>query len=112
MRNLRLTFSCLTFLRSATLSGCLLGLFFGSGLLWGQGFTAEVLGIVTDNSGAVVPQAIVTATNTGTGQNSAVVTDANGAYTIPKLTPGVYNISVEMQGFKRGVRDSLTLQVD
>jgi Carboxypeptidase regulatory-like domain/TonB dependent receptor-like, beta-barrel len=81
-------------------------------LAWGQGFTAEVLGTVTDNSGASVPQAIISATNSGTGLKTTAVTDAKGSYTLPQLQPGNYSITVEASGFKRYFVEKLTLQVD
>ncbi len=83
-----------------------------AGSLFAQGFTAVVLGTVTDSSGAVIAQAIVKATNLNTGVQGAVVTDSHGNYTIAQLQPGSYRISVEAPGFKREVIDSLTLQVD
>ena len=79
---------------------------------WGQGFTAEVLGTVTDNSGASVPQAIISATNSGTGLKTAVTSDAKGGYILPQLAPGDYTLTVEASGFKRYVVEKLTLQVD
>ena len=85
---------------------------FNGALLKSQGFTAEVLGTVTDTSGAVIPQATITATNINTGQKTTVVTDARGSYTIPQLAPGQYSITAETQGFKRVVREPVTLQVD
>ena len=86
--------------------------FIASGSLFGQGFTASVLGTVTDNTGALIPQAIVTATNIGTGIKTVAMSDSSGNYTLPKLAPGDYRITVEMQGFKRYVVESVTLQVD
>src|SRR5262245_14394087 len=75
-----------------------------------QGFTAAVLGTVTDSSGAVVAKAIVTAINKNTDAHTSVVTDTNGNYTVPQLQPGDYQVSVEAPGFKRGLIESLTLQ--
>jgi hypothetical protein len=83
-----------------------------AGLTWGQGFTASVLGTVTDNTGAVVPAAIVTATNLGTSTKATTTTDANGSYTLIQLQPGDYQVVVEAPGFKRAVQDKVTLQVD
>jgi len=82
------------------------------GPAWGQGFTASVTGTITDNSGAVVPQATVTVTNLGTGQQVAIKTDDSGAYTAPQLPPGDYRVTVESQGFKRIVQEPVNLQVD
>src|SRR2546426_12634651 len=79
---------------------------------WGQGFTASVLGRVTDNSGAVVPQATVTAERIETGQKTISRADEAGNYTLPKLAPGNYRITAELPGFKRIVREPFTLEVD
>ena len=83
-----------------------------SSLAWGQGFSASVLGTVTDNSGGLVPKANVTVTNLGTGQQAKLLTDANGSFQAPLLPPGTYRVAVEMQGFKRSVVEPVTLNVD
>ncbi len=112
MRNQRPGFSVPDFFIRVVLSVSFIALFNGGALLWSQGFTASVRGTVADKTSAVVPQAIVAATNVGTGQKASVVTDASGNYTIPNLVPGEYSISAEIQGFKRAVREPITLQVD
>jgi hypothetical protein len=99
------------FLERAVLSMCLL-LFFGGALLRGQGFTAEVLGTVTDSTGGLISGAVVTATNLATGVHLATITDSKGNYTVVHLPPGDYKITAEAPGFKRGVLESVTLQVD
>ena len=112
MQTHRLTASYLKILKSVAFSVFVFSIVFGGGRLAGQGFSASILGAVTDNTGASVPEAIVTAANLGTGQKASVLTDSNGNYTIPKLAPGDYRIDVERPGFKRGVREPVTLQVD
>jgi len=79
---------------------------------FGQGFTAAVLGTVTDNTGAVLPGVTITVTNTDTGQQRALLTDERGNYQALQLPPGKYSVAAELQGFKRLVRDAITLQVD
>ncbi len=111
MQDQRPIFSSLKSLGSAVFSLCLL-LFFGGALLRGQGFTAEVLGTVTDSTGGLVSGAIVTATNLATGLHSAAITDSKGNYTVIQLPPGNYKVTAEAPGFKRGVLESVTLQVD
>src|SRR5271155_2607761 len=112
MRNQRLVFSCPRYLRSALFSTCLFALIFGGPLLRGQGFTAEVLGTVTDSTGGLIVGAVVTASNLATGVRSAAATDSKGNYTVVQLQPGNYTVTVEAPGFKRGVLESVTLQVD
>ncbi len=61
--------------------------------------TGSIVGTVTDNSGAVVPNAKVTITGP-TGQTIHDVTNGNGAYSSGSLIPGAYTIRVEANGFK------------
>lgn len=79
--------------------------------LRGQITTAEVTGTVTDSTGAVVVGATVTITNPATNTQRVVQTNAAGAYDVPSLPPGTYNVKVEMTGFSSQVRDNLELQV-
>jgi len=69
-----------------------------------QGIRATVTGRVIDSSGAVMPKAKVTITNTGTNETRVVETGDEGDYTIPQLPPGDYSLSVEQSGFKKAVQ--------
>ncbi len=62
--------------------------------------TGDVTGTVTDPSGAVIPNAKVTATNPGTGVSITTTTNSAGIYRIPNLNPGRYTLKVEAKGFK------------
>lgn len=66
-------------------------------------------GTVTDQSGAAVPNARVTATDTQKGTKTEAVSESSGAYTIPFLTPGTYDIKAEAPGFKAFTRQQVTL---
>src|SRR5437773_1751126 len=70
-----------------------------------------IKGTVTDQSGAVVGGASVTATHVATGVDSKATTENNGSFTIPFLPPGVYRVTVEQQGFKKAVFENITLPV-
>jgi hypothetical protein len=74
-----------------------------------QGIRATLTGRIIDQSGAVVPNARVTMTNTGTNETRVVVSNTDGDYTIPQLPPGDYSLSVELRGFKKMGR-SLSLE--
>jgi hypothetical protein len=78
----------------------------------GQVTTGTILGTVRDSTGAVVPGATVTITDTGKGTVSTYTTDANGDYNAPFLIPGTYNVVVEKGGFKRAVSNNVVLDVD
>lgn len=60
-----------------------------------------IKGTVSDTSGAVIPRARVTITNTATGVNSYDVTSAEGTFTVIGLNPGEYTVTVDAPQFKR-----------
>src|SRR5579884_1093477 len=86
----------------------LLGIF--SAVLSAQ--TAQVTGVVSDPSDAVVADAAVTATNTSTGLRRETKTNASGTYTIPSLQPGSYTVDVAKEGCRPMNRSGLQLEVD
>src|SRR5688572_25239695 len=73
--------------------------------------TAQLAGKVTDESGAVVPGATVTVTQTDTGAERTVVTDGEGAYLLSNLSPGPYRLEVSLQGFRTYAQTGIVLQV-
>jgi hypothetical protein len=62
--------------------------------------SGDIAGTVTDPSGAAVPGATVTATDTATGAVKVVKTGDAGAYRVSLLQPGAYTLSVAYAGFK------------
>ena len=82
------------------------------GLAWSQSsFTAAVRGLVTDGSGAAVPGAKVTVTETERNVPHTVLSDDAGRYTLTALPPGTYSLRVEAQGFKRYTQTDIPLAV-
>jgi hypothetical protein len=80
--------------------------------LWAQTpSTGALTGTVTDTSGAVIPNATVTATNTGTGQARTVTSGGDGSYQIGLLPPGTYRVKFEAKGFKTVEVPSVTVTV-
>lgn len=73
---------------------------------------ATLTGLVTDPSGAVIPNAEITVVDTDTGATTHVKSNGRGSYTVPFLQPGTYKVSVQMDGFKAYVHSGLELQVD
>lgn len=81
--------------------------------LFGQaGATGTVLGTVTDATGAVVPNARITITNTATKVQSQTATNKVGDYNVPALNPGTYTVTAEAAGFQKAVVSSFTLTVN
>ena len=73
--------------------------------------TAELNGRVTDESGAVLPGATVSVTQTATGLVRTAVTDSNGSYLMSSLPTGPYRLEVTLQGFRSYVQTGIVLQV-
>jgi hypothetical protein len=70
---------------------------------------STVTGTIVDQQGGVVPGVTVTAVNTSTKQARSAVTDASGFFSIPQLTPGQYDVSAELDGFKKATRAGVQL---
>jgi hypothetical protein len=68
-----------------------------------------ISGTIKDPQGGVVPGVTVTATATQTQQARSTVTDGSGFYTFANLQPGRYDISAELQGFKKINRQGVQL---
>ncbi|MBI4877129.1 MAG: TonB-dependent receptor [Acidobacteria bacterium] len=80
-------------------------------LLFAQS-TANVVGTVRDPSGGAVPGAKVTAVNVQTGLRQTRASGADGAYSLPLLSVGQYQLEVEKEGFQRFVQSGITLAVN
>ena len=79
---------------------------------WAQAIAGSQLsGVVHDSSGGAIPGVEVTATKTDTGQVRTVFTGADGAYALPNLPIGPYQLKVVLQGFNTYIRDGIILQV-
>ncbi|HXW04129.1 MAG TPA: carboxypeptidase-like regulatory domain-containing protein, partial [Vicinamibacterales bacterium] len=68
-----------------------------------------ISGTVRDPGGLVVPGVTVTLTSTTTQQSRTTVSDGSGFYTFPNLLPDVYDVSAELQGFRRTSRAGVRL---
>ena len=90
----------------------LLALVLAPSSLFSQAITANVVGSVTDPSGAAVPHAAVVIRNQQTNQARAVTTDELGKYEYPFLPVGVYTLTVDARGFQRAEVAAFSLSVD
>src|SRR6266704_1566786 len=71
---------------------------------------ATLTGVVIDPSGAAIAGARITATQLATNATFSTTTTATGNYAIPALDIGSYRIETEAGGFKRSIRDAVTLE--
>ena len=74
--------------------------------------TGTINGRVTDSTGAVLVGAQVTVTNTETNFENATTTNAEGMYLVQSLRPGPYRVTIVAAGFKRLVRENISLRVN
>jgi Carboxypeptidase regulatory-like domain len=77
----------------------------------GQTTTATLSGVIRDASGAVVPDAKISAKNTATGAIRETATDSEGRFSITNLGPGQYEIRAERAGFRTAVQSGVVLNV-
>ncbi|MEO5926608.1 MAG: carboxypeptidase-like regulatory domain-containing protein [Bryobacteraceae bacterium] len=75
----------------------LLALFLGALSAFAQ--STSLSGVVSDPTGAIIPDAIVTVTNQANSAARNVVTDGAGAYNVPQLAPGLYMVEAQRPGF-------------
>ena len=81
------------------------------GGIWAQA-TAQINGVVQDSSGAVLPGAEVTATQTDTGVSRMTITNEAGFYVLPNLPLGPYRLEASLPGFRTYVQTGIVLQVN
>lgn len=77
-----------------------------------QNAYGSIVGVISDESGAVIPGAAVTATNTATNIVHSSETNQSGDYRFLTLPPGSYDVAVEITGFKRSIQSGVVVQVN
>ncbi len=91
-------------------SACILAV--ASACLWGQAFTGTITGTVTDPNNAAIPNATVRVRNQATNDSRQQNSSPDGLYIFSQLPPGIYEVTVEMQGFRRSVQTDAELRVN
>ena len=76
-----------------------------------QQLTATLTGTLTDSSGAVIPNANITVTQTSTNAARTVQSDASGNYSVTSLQAGTYTVSVSSSGFEMYLAKNVVLNV-
>ena len=94
------------FLRFLTLSAAI----FTTAVGFGQSLSS-IQGQVTDPSGAAVPGASVTVTNTATGVSQSTTTDSSGNYLVPALQIGNYDVTAQSSGLEKVLSHGVIVQV-
>jgi len=81
-------------------------------MAFGQAEQGTITGVVTDDTGAAVPGAKLTARELATQTVSNTTTNGRGYYTLPYLAPGTYEVSAEATGFSNTVISGIHLTVN
>ncbi|MGA8309980.1 MAG: carboxypeptidase-like regulatory domain-containing protein, partial [Terriglobales bacterium] len=76
---------------------------------WSQEVTAAIVGTVNDPSGAPIAGATVTANDVDRGTQWVATTNETGAYTLPRVPVGRYEVRVAAQGFQTAAVSTFTL---
>ena len=71
--------------------------------------SADLTGVVLDESRGILAGATVTATNAETNLTRLVVADAAGRFSVPALPPGIYTVKAELPGFATQTREGIVL---
>ncbi len=71
-----------------------------------QAPVGTISGVVADESGAVIPNATVKIRNKATGAERDLISNAEGSFSAPSLPAGVYEVRVELKGFRTVVREA------
>ena len=74
--------------------------------------TGQIMGVVSDASGSVVPGATIEVVSQATGQMRTGVTGTDGFYNIPQLNPGLYQVKAILSGFRTSIRDRIDVVVN
>lgn len=98
--------------RLALLPGLALVIFLSFKPAHGQAVSGTITGLVTDQTGSIIPGAAVTITEVNKGISYSAVTNELGYYTVARIPPGVYQIKIEAPGFKAFLRENVLLSVD
>ena len=77
-----------------------------------QSTTGTITGTVTDPSGAVIPGAKVTVTNTLNGATVTVQANGEGIYVVPALLPSSYTVAATATGFGRLTKSGIRLEIN
>ena len=90
----------------------LMAMFCVAAAAYGQLDRGSITGFVTDPSGAVIPAAQVSITDTATDVTIHLTTASDGGYTARSLNPGTYRVTAEQAGFRKTVQSDVVVGVN
>jgi hypothetical protein len=76
-----------------------------------QTVDGTIVGTIRDQQGAVLPNVAVSAKNLETGTERTVKSDESGAFTVPSIPAGIYDVTASTVGFQTAVEKGVTLTV-
>ena len=85
--------------------------FIAASFSYAQSDRGTITGTISDPTNAVIPGASVVATNAETGAKYETISTETGNYTLAQLPPGTYQLSAELPGFKKYIRQGITVLV-
>src|ERR1700755_3424517 len=110
MARARISLPRLRFVGSIAIT-CLILLLVDGRYAFAQVDTGSITGTVTDSSGAVVPDADVTLTNTDQGLTLQTKASSSGSYTFSPVKIGNYQIDVSAKGFAKTTQKAIKVNV-
>ena len=81
-------------------------------LLPGQAISGDLVGAISDATGAMIPNVTITATNDATGVKITTTTDTEGAYRLANLPPGSYTLTASTTGFATTTLKGVQVQLN
>jgi hypothetical protein len=78
---------------------------------WAQSQTGEIFGKVTDESGAILPGVTVTLSGPSLLQPQVATTGESGSFQFPRVAVGTYNVTFELTGFKKVIKQGIAVTV-
>src|SRR5438046_2525637 len=74
---------------------------------YAQAPVGTISGVVADESGAVIPNATIKIRNKETGAERDLVSNGDGSFSVPALAAAVYEVRVEVKGFRTVIREAM-----
>jgi len=98
--------------RRGRLAYTLAALFLSCAVMLGQSTSGDLTGTIYDATGATIPSAEITATNTATDIQVSTTASSSGQYRLSNLLVGTYSLSVSASGFAKAERKNVSVELN